>query len=125
MHWIHPEAVRWMGPGQQSSGLIFLEPTSSHAFSNQASFILGDRSANLAQKLIVRILAHGPIHKLDLAAPLFELLHKQHLMDIVPSEPVWSGHNHPVKDCAAHLLPQPVQTRPVQARPAVTVIAKN
>ena len=73
----------------------------------------------------MRILAHGPIHKLDLASSLLKLLNEQHLMDVVPSEPVWSGHDHPIKDRAAHLLPQPVEARPVQARSAVAIIAKN
>ena len=125
MDWIHPEGVRRMSPRQQSPSLIFLEPPSAHPLGDQAPFILGHRPANLEEQLIVGILAHGPIHELNLASPLFELLHEQHLMDIVPSEPVWSGHNHSVKDCAAHLLPQPVQARSVQARPAVAIITKN
>ena len=83
--WIDAETVGWARPGKQSTCLILLSPSPSHPLSNQASFILGNRSTDLEQELIVRILAHGPIDKLDLAPSLFKFLHQEHLMNVVAS----------------------------------------
>jgi len=43
-----------MGPGQQTTHLIFLEPPSAHAFGDQTPFILGHRHANLEEQLILQ-----------------------------------------------------------------------
>jgi len=70
---------------QQTAHLILLSPSSPHALGDQTPFIFGDCSTDLQQKLIVRVLAHGPIDELDLASLMFKFLHEEHLMDVVAS----------------------------------------
>src|SRR4051794_12877341 len=84
-YWINSIAVGWPSPGQQTPGLILLSSSPSHAFGDQAAFILGDCSPDLEQELIMRILAHGLIHKLYLTSSLFEFFHQEHLMDVIAS----------------------------------------
>lgn len=80
---IHAVAIGRMRPGQQTSRLVLLLSSPSHAFSNQTAFIFGDSSTNLSQQLIVGIMTHGLIDKLDVATPTFEFLNQEHLMHII------------------------------------------
>lgn len=57
--------------------------STSHPFGNQRTFLLGDIFTNLQEQLSMRILAHGPIEKFDLAADLGELVDQQHLVNVI------------------------------------------
>jgi hypothetical protein len=105
--------------------LILLQPSSPHAFGDQTPFILGDRSANLEQELIVWILTHGSLHELDLATSSLQFFDEQHLMHILASESIWGGDDEPIKGCTTDLLSKPVESWAAQACSAVSIIAKD
>src|SRR5215204_6268962 len=65
---IHTVAVRRLRPGQQDPGLQLAHAATAHPFRDEAALVLGHRAADLQQKLVVGILAHGPVEELDLAA---------------------------------------------------------
>jgi hypothetical protein len=75
--------------------------------------------------MIVRILPHGAIQELDLAAGSFELFNEQHLMNESPRQPVGAGDEHSLKTGTFDAISQLVQTRSIQARPAVSVVAED
>jgi hypothetical protein len=105
--------------------LILLSPSPSHPLSNQASFIFGHRSTDLEQELIVRILAHGPVDKLDLAPSLFKFLHQEHLMDVVASQAIRGSDHYSIEGAAANLVTQAIQSRAAQTRSTVAIVTKN
>jgi hypothetical protein len=90
-------AIRWRPPGEQRASTVLLQAASPHAVSNQVALVFGHRSADLQEQLIVWILAHRSLDKLDLAAALFQLLNQEHLVDILASEAIWSSHQDAIK----------------------------
>ncbi len=81
--WINAVAIGRTGPRQQVSCEILLSPSSTHAFGDQGPFIFGHGTTDLQQQLVMRILAHRVIDKLNAAPALFQLFEQQHLMDII------------------------------------------
>src|SRR5437764_7741905 len=65
---IEPIAIGWTTPRQQRSSSELLLPTTTHPLSNQGSLVFGDSPADLQEQLIMRILAHRTVDKLDLTA---------------------------------------------------------
>jgi hypothetical protein len=57
------------------------------------------------------ILAHGSIEKLDATAGALELLEEDHLVDIVPREPIWGGQQHQVAPCRRYGIAQGIEPR--------------
>jgi hypothetical protein len=47
-------------------------PTAAHPVRNQGTLIFGDRTANLQHQLVMRVLTHRAIQKLDLTAVAFQ-----------------------------------------------------
>jgi hypothetical protein len=101
---IDPEAVRPTCPGKQPTRLILLSSPSSHALGDQTAFILSHPSTDLEQELIMRILAHRSIHKLQLASCLLKFFHQQHLMHVIASQTVRGSNDHSIKGAAADLI---------------------
>lgn len=83
------------------------------------------RAADLQQQLVVRILAHRPVQKLDLAALLLELFEQHHLMDVIARQTVGGRQHQPVDKTLPDSVPQPIQAGAVQPCAAVAVIAEN
>jgi len=73
--------------------------------------------------LVVGVLAHGAIEELDPTAVLLQFLDDQHLMHVRARQAIRGGQQHHVVGRQSGLIAQRIQARPVQARPAVTVIA--
>jgi hypothetical protein len=94
-----------------------------HPVRDQGALILGHRSPDLEEELIVWVLTHGPVQKLDLTAPLGEFVHEEHLMHIVAGQAIRSGHQDPLTDGQGGTIPQPVQAGAVQLGPTIAVIA--
>jgi putative transposase len=53
------------GPGEQLARPQVGKATTTHPVTDQRALILGHGSTNLQQQLVVRVLRHGPLHKLD------------------------------------------------------------
>src|SRR5712692_1522412 len=93
---IEPIAIGWTTPRKQRSGAKLLLPTSTHPISNQGPLILGDGPSDLQEQLIMRILAHRTIDKLDPTARSLQFFQQEHLMHILACQPIWSGDEHQV-----------------------------
>jgi len=75
--------------------------------------------------LIVGILAHGTIDKLDLASSSFQFLNQEHLMDKVAGQAIRGRDDHPIKGGTSDLIPQSVQSWATQTRGTFAIISKN
>jgi hypothetical protein len=81
-----------------------LHAPASHAESLQVALVFGDGPSDLQQQLIVRILAHRSLDKLDQAAVFFQFLDQEHLMDILAGQAVWGRDQDPIKVTQCRLL---------------------
>jgi hypothetical protein len=105
--------------------LILLETTSPHPFRNQTSLVLGYGPSDLQEQLIVWILAHGMIDKLNQASASFQFFYQEHLMHIVACQSVGCSDHHAVKFGTSNLIPQTIKSWSSQTSSAVAIIAKN
>jgi len=120
---IQTVAERRRGPRQQCARPQPGLPAAAHPLRDQRSLVLGHRTADLQQQLVVRIGAHRPVQELHLAAMPGKLLDQQHLVDVVAGQPVRRGHQHNVKIGQRRMVTQPVQPRPAKTGTAKPVIA--
>jgi hypothetical protein len=120
---VQPVAERRRGPRQQRASPQLRLTAAAHPLGDQRALVLSHRPADLQQQLIVGILAHRPVQKLDLAAVPAQLVQQQHLVDIVAGQPVGRGDHHQVNLGQRRVISQAVQARPAEARAAVAVIA--
>jgi hypothetical protein len=97
----------------------------AHPLGNQNPLIFRYCPTDLQQQLIVWILTHGSIQKLDLATGPFELFHEQHLMNESPRQPVRAGNQNSLKTGTFNPISQLVQTGSIQARPTVTIVTED
>jgi hypothetical protein len=75
--------------------------------------------------VVMGVLAHRPLQEVDLAAMPLQLLQQHHLVHVVAGQPVGGGDEHAVQRRCRHRVAQPVQTRPLQARATVAVVAED
>jgi hypothetical protein len=73
----------------------------------------------------VRVGAHRPVDELDRAAEALELVEQDHLVDVVAGQAIGLGAQDAVELAQPHRIPQPIQAGPVQARPALPIIAER
>ena len=71
---------------------------------DQVALVFGHRSADLQHELVVGILAHRSLEKLDLAATFFQFLDQEHLIDILAGQSVWGRDQNPIKVRLRRLL---------------------
>jgi len=118
-------AVGGASPGQQLSASQLGLATPSHPFRNEGALVLGYRTANLSQELIVRIITHGTFDERNLTAALSEFIDQEHLMHIVASEAIRSRDHEAFKGGHGGSVPQPIEARTVALGPAIAVIARE
>jgi hypothetical protein len=116
-------AVGGHTPGQQLPTAQFGLPATPHPVGEQGAFILGHCSPDLEEKLLVRVLTHRSLQKLDLTAPLGEFLDEEHWLHLVAGQAIRSGHEDPCKDGQGGPIPQPIQARPIPLGPTIAVVA--
>jgi len=95
MFWVQKIAIWSHCPGEQKTTAELCAPTTTHAFSDQAPFIFSNSSTDLEQQLVMGILTHGTLQKLDLTTQILELLNEQYLMDVIACQSIWRcDENH-------------------------------
>ena len=110
-------AERRPSPRQQRARPKPGVPAAPHPLSDQRALVLGHRPADLQQQLIMRVIAHRPVQELHLAAMASQLLDQQHLVDVVPGQPVRRGHQDNVEVGQRCMIPQPIHSRPAKLAP--------
>ena len=95
----------------------------SHALGNQGALVLGHGGANLQQQLIMRIITHGPLDKLDPTATLGEFIDQEHLMHIVACQAIGRGDQHTFKGGHGRPVAEAIETGTLECGTAVAVIA--
>jgi hypothetical protein len=75
--------------------------------------------------MILGVLAHGLIEKIDLAAIACELFKQYHVMHIVAGKAIRTGDQHALDAPLAALVPQAVQARPVQGRATLAISTED
>lgn len=73
----------------------------------------------------MRVVTHGPIHKLHLTSTPFKFLDEQHLVDIVASQSIRSSDDHSIKSRTSDLFSLSIKTWPTEFGSTVAVIAKK
>ncbi len=116
-------AIGRKGPGQQQTAPHLGLSPAAHPVRNQAALILGHRTTNLQQQLVVGIVTHGPIQELDLTAIPVQFFDQQHLVHVLPCQPIRCSHQHQLNTAQGNLIAQPIQPRTIQPCPAVAIVA--
>lgn len=101
------------------------QSASAGAFGNEGPFVLGHGATDLQEQLVVRVLTHGTVEELDMAAVFLEFFEQEHLMDIVTGQTIRVGHPDGVELRGRGVVAQPVQAGPAQGRAPVAVVAED
>jgi plasmid stability protein len=89
------------------------------------ALVFGHRAADLQQKLVVRVAAHGPVKERDLRPVLLQLLDQEHLVHVVAGQPVRRGDQDTVQPGARGGVAQTVEPGPLESGAAVAVVAED
>jgi hypothetical protein len=118
-------AIRRHRPGQQQATAQLGLPASPHPFGNEVALVLSNRAANVQQQLVVGVLTHRSFQKLNPAAHLLQVVHQQHLMNVIASQAIRRGYQNQLKSGHCRMVAQPVQAGPVELGPTVAIIPKD
>src|SRR3954466_14541815 len=94
---IDPVAEGRPRPRQHQSRLQLALTTTAHALADQRALVLRDRTSDLQQQLVVRVMAHGAVQKPHGTAVPFQLLQQQDLMDVVACHTVRRGDHDQIE----------------------------
>src|ERR671911_2071181 len=122
---VDPKTVGGVRPGQQKPRFVLGQPSPAHPLGEQRPLVLGHRSADLQEQLVVRLGAHRSLHELHPAASLLELLDEDHLVNVVARQPIWGKHHDDLELPQARLVAQGVEGGSLQRSAAVTVVAED
>ena len=73
--------------------------------------------------MVLRVLSYRLIQELNATAGLFELLQKNHLMDIVAGQPIRTGDDHPVQRGLFDPIPQAIQAWPIEGGATIDLLS--
>jgi len=96
--------------------------SSSHALGKQGPLVLGHGGADLSQQLIMRIITHGPLDKLDATASLGEFVDQEHLMHLVTREAIGRSHQHACKGGHRRPISESIKTGALEGGATIAVI---
>ena len=116
-------AIGRASPGQQLPAAQLGLAPAPHAVGDQVALILGHGSPDLEQQLVMRIIAHRPIQKHNLAAALGEFVDQQHLMDIVARQTIGCGDQYLLEGGKGGVVAQAIQARAIELGAAIAIIA--
>ena len=122
---VEPVAVGRAAPGEQAAGAQLRLAAAAHPLGDQRALVLGHRTTDLQQQLVLRIASHRPIQEDHLATGALELLQQHHELDVVARQAVRIGDQHLGDLAYPHRIAQPIQARAVERRPAAAVIAED
>ena len=123
--WIDLVPINWLGPGQQYPSSVFSLTPATHPVSNQGAFVLGNRTSDLQNQLVMGVLTDRAIQKFHLTTIFLPFFQQQHLVNIVPSQTIRHCHHKAVDLSGCYSVSQAVQTRPVEASATVAIISKD
>ncbi len=86
------------------------------------SLVFGHRPLDLHQQPCARIIQGRLFDEDHLHAEALQLLQDQHLIRVIAREAVWAEHQDGRERTGACSVPQGVQRRPVQPRPAEAIV---
>ncbi len=104
------------------SGAPFGLAPSSPALGHQGPLVLGHGGADLSKQLIMRIITHGPLDKLDATASLGEFVDQEHLMHIVTREAIGRSHQHACKGGHRRPISESIKTGALAGGATLAVI---
>jgi len=123
---VHDISIRRSCPRQQGSGSKFGLPPTPHSLGNQVTLVFGHRPTDLKQELVMGIiLLHRAFQELDITTQLFQFLDQQNLMYVFAGQSIRCGYQDQLEWCHAGGIPQPIQTRTIEPRTRVTIVAIN
>ena len=122
---VGPVSVRRPGPRQHLPALQLVEPAAPRALGDERALVLGHRPADLQEQLVLGIVGERTVGELDLAAVTLQLLQEQHLMDVVPRQPIRVGDEDAIELGQGGEVAEPVEAGPPQRGPGVAVVAED
>ena len=103
----------------------FLELATPEPIRQDGPLILGDRSLDLQQQLVVRVVRNRMMKEDNLAASTPELLEKQDLVGILASQAIRAVDRQNVDGGIPDCIAQLVQGRAVKPRTRIALVAKD
>ena len=116
-------AIGRAGPGQQLATAKLGLATASHPLGDQGALILSHSATNLEEQLVMRIVIHRALDKLDPTAALDEFIDQEHLMDIVAGQAIGSCDHHACNSRQGGSIAEAIKTRTLEGSTAIAVIA--
>ena len=92
------------------------------SFRDLDALVFGDRALDLREQARLRIIGQGLVEKDHLDVEALELFENQDLIGVLAREAIRTQHQRGLEGAGLGAVAQPVETWPVQARAAVSVI---
>jgi len=122
---VYPIAIWSSRPRQQDPRPQLGLTPAAHPFGNQRAFIFRHGPADLQQQLIMGIVTHRTVEKLNFATRMFKFFQQHHLLDIVARQPIGSRYQHAINFSRFDFVTQPIKARAIERRAAIAIIAEN
>jgi hypothetical protein len=97
--------------------------TAAHSLGDQGAFVLRHSAANLEEQVVMWIIIHGAIDKLNPTAALGEFVDQKHLVDIVTGQAIRGGDHHAFNSRHSGAIAEAIQPWALEGGPALAVIA--
>ena len=98
------------------------ELASAVPFRDLHALVLSDRALDLSEQASLRVIGEGLVEEDHLDAEAFELFENQDLIRVLACEAIRTQDKRRLERVGLGPVAQPVQTRPVQPCPAVSVV---
>jgi hypothetical protein len=118
-------AIECLGPGQKLPRTQLGQPSPTHAVSDKRTLVFRHSAPDLENKLVMWIITHRSIQKLDLAPLALQLLQNQGLVDILPSQTIGCSNQDQFKLSHSCPITEAVQARAAQLGATVSVVSEN
>ena len=94
-------------------------------FEDLGAFVFGDHALKLHQQLILGGGARRGIEEASLDPVTSELFDQQHLVGVLPAQPVRTVDEHDLDIARDRQVAHPFQSRPFERRPAIAVVLED
>ena len=112
-------------PAQYDALSRAVQLAASQSFGDLGPLVFGDDALDLDQELSFGIGRRRPVEEDDLAARALELFEKDGLVGIATRQSVRGMHVDSANELLADEIPEPVEARPIEVRPAVAIINQD
>jgi hypothetical protein len=118
-------AVRGVADDAERARLRRVAAAAPDPLQERGSFVLGDDPLDLQNQLVPGCLANGAVEEHDLDPGPLELVDQHHLVRIAPGQAIGRVDVQPLESTGRREIPQPLERRADQARPAEAIVDEH